>query len=244
MPLDFPAGATGFRCLAQNGGSGPSTELCAPRKDCTFSFLSVPHPEFFIFGNEWRHGLLATIWRGDKPMAEKRTIRAKDIVNDMRAGMSDQELMGKYRLSVKGLESIFKKLEESGTLKRSDLYGRLPSFDDTVNLGSARKLPRNYCALKLVIHEADNPVNQGEIFDASEKGVGVQGMESTQGKTQNLVIDGGDVDDLGAISFRAVCRWSRRDEEGVFLSGFEIVTISDSDMAKLKELIRGATLGF
>ncbi len=177
-------------------------------------------------------------------MGEKRTIRAKDIANDIRSGMSDQELMGKYSLSVKGLESIFKKLEESGTLKRSELYGRLPSFDDTVNLDSARKLPRNYFALTLVIYEEENPVNRGEIFDASEKGVGVQGMESTQGKTQNLVIDGRDVGDLGAISFRAVCRWSRRDDKGICLSGFEIVTISDSDMAKLKELILGAALGY
>ena len=33
-------------------------------------------------------------------MGEKRTIKAKHIVNDIRAGMSDQELMAKYRLSV------------------------------------------------------------------------------------------------------------------------------------------------
>lgn len=176
-------------------------------------------------------------------MAEKRTIKAKDIVNDIRTGMSDHELMGKYNLSVKGLVSIFKKLEESGTVKRSELYCRFPSLDDTVNLGSLRRLPRNYFALVLGILEAGNPVNRGEIFDASEKGVGVKGIEAGPGQTQNLVIDGSDAIDIGEVSFQAVCRWSRRDDDGICLAGFEIVMISDSDLAKLRKLIRGATLG-
>jgi len=176
-------------------------------------------------------------------MAEKRTIRAKDIVNDIRAGMSDHELMGKYRLSVKGLQSIFRKLEESGTMKRSELYGRFPSQDDTVSLGSLRKFPRNYFALVMEISEAGNPGNRGEIFDVSEKGLGVKGFESTLGQTQNLVIDRSDAVDVGEISFQAVCRWTRRDDDGVCLAGFEIETISESDLAKLRKLIRGATLG-
>jgi hypothetical protein len=173
-------------------------------------------------------------------MMGKRTIRAKDIVNDIRAGMSDHELMGKYKLSVKGLESIFRKLEESGTAKRSELYGRFPSLDDTVNLGSLRKLPRNYFALVLGIFEAGNPDNRGEIFDASEKGLGVKGLESTAGQTQNLVIGGSEAVDIGEIYFEAVCRWARRDNDGTCLAGFEIVAISDSDLAKLQKLILGA----
>lgn len=176
-------------------------------------------------------------------MPEKRTIRAKDMVNDIRAGMSDHQLMGKYKLSVKGLESIFKKLEESGTVKRSELYGRFPSFDDTVNLGSIRKLSRNYFALALVIHDADNPLNKGEIFDVSEKGVGVKGMEAEPDQTHTLVIDGSEVDDLGALTFEAVCRWTQRDEHGACLAGFEIAAISESDSEKLRRLIRGVTLG-
>lgn len=178
-----------------------------------------------------------------KTMTEKRTIKAKDIVNDIRAGMSDHELMDKYRLSVKGLESIFKKLEESGTTTRSQLYGRFPSFDDTVNLASARKMPRNYFALVFEICEAGNPDNKGEIFDVSEKGLGVKGMQSAAGQTYTLVIDRNEAVEIGALSFQAVCRWNRVDDDGTCLAGFEIVTISDSDLAKLRKLIRGATLG-
>ncbi|MFH1115791.1 MAG: hypothetical protein V1792_17925 [Pseudomonadota bacterium] len=176
-------------------------------------------------------------------MAEKRIIKAKDIVNDIRAGLSDHELMGKYKLSIRGLESIFKKLEESGTVKRSELYGRIPSFDDTVNLGSLRKIPRNYFALVIGISEEGNPGNRGEIFDASEKGVGIKGLEVGHGETRNLVIDGSDAVEIGEISFQAACRWTRCDDEGVRLAGFEIVEISDPDLDKLRKLIRGATLG-
>lgn len=176
-------------------------------------------------------------------MAHKRIIRAKDIVNDIRGGMPDDELMQKYRLSAKGLASIFTKLEDSGTLKRSELYGRLPSCDDSADLGGARKLPRSYFTFAVWTHEAGNTANQGEVFDISERGVGVRGMTSKPGEFHTLVIDGSDVVDLETIWFQAVCRWTQYDHDGNCLAGFEIVTISDSDLIRLRKLIGGTTLG-
>jgi hypothetical protein len=52
--------------------------------------------------------------------------------------MTDHKLMQKYRLSVNGLKSIFKKLEDVKAIRPSDLYGRNPWYDDTVNVGSVR----------------------------------------------------------------------------------------------------------
>ena len=43
----------------------------------------------------------------------KREIKAKDFVNDIRSGMSDSQIRGKYNLSAQGLESAFKKLLEA-----------------------------------------------------------------------------------------------------------------------------------
>jgi hypothetical protein len=47
---------------------------------------------------------------GDQAMTTKRTIKAKDIVNDIRSGLTNLQLMEKYNLSSKGLQSIFTKL--------------------------------------------------------------------------------------------------------------------------------------
>lgn len=43
-------------------------------------------------------------------MPEKRTVSAKEVVADIRAGASDDLLMSKYGLSEKGLQSVLNKL--------------------------------------------------------------------------------------------------------------------------------------
>jgi hypothetical protein len=48
---------------------------------------------------------------------KKKVIRAKLVLEDIRSGMNDWELMAKYKLSSKGLQSLFKKLGDAGLLK-------------------------------------------------------------------------------------------------------------------------------
>ncbi len=47
----------------------------------------------------------------------KRTVDAKEILEDIKAGMDSTALMEKYQLSEKGLQSLFKKLKDAGVLK-------------------------------------------------------------------------------------------------------------------------------
>lgn len=48
----------------------------------------------------------------------KTVINAKDVLDDVRSGLSDDALMAKYNLSPGGLERLFAKLAELGALKR------------------------------------------------------------------------------------------------------------------------------
>ncbi len=48
---------------------------------------------------------------------KKKVIEAKLVLEDIRSGVSDLELMAKYKLSSKGLQSLFKKLGDAGLLK-------------------------------------------------------------------------------------------------------------------------------
>lgn len=54
----------------------------------------------------------------------KQKIGAREAVNDIRSGMSDADLMQKYGLSEKGLDSLFKKLVEAKLLEESFLSKR------------------------------------------------------------------------------------------------------------------------
>jgi hypothetical protein len=58
----------------------------------------------------------------------KKTLNAKEVLDDIKAGMDDATLMGKYQLSEKGMQSLFKKLVDSGVLKQEELERRTPGL--------------------------------------------------------------------------------------------------------------------
>ncbi len=47
----------------------------------------------------------------------KKTLNAKEVLDDIKAGMDEAALMEKYQLSEKGLQSLLKKLMDAGVLK-------------------------------------------------------------------------------------------------------------------------------
>lgn len=62
----------------------------------------------------------------------KIKINAQDVLDDIGAGMDDSLLMEKYRLSARGLDSLFRKLLDAGIIKESDLDRRMPLRENTV----------------------------------------------------------------------------------------------------------------
>ncbi len=108
-------------------------------------------------------------------MAEKKTISAREVVADIKARTTDEQLMSKHGLSAKGLESLKTKLLTAGLLTREELERKshpaqvagpsvdkralaksiaesvqngLPDAEITKRFGiSTGKLPRVYTAL-------------------------------------------------------------------------------------------------
>ena len=54
----------------------------------------------------------------------KQKLSAKAVMKDLRAGMSNAEIMEKYRISEKGLESLFQKLSGAGVLTQAEIIAR------------------------------------------------------------------------------------------------------------------------
>jgi hypothetical protein len=54
----------------------------------------------------------------------KRKISAKQLVSDIKSGLSDAQLMAKHDLTAKGLQSAFSKLTEAGLINASSLRER------------------------------------------------------------------------------------------------------------------------
>jgi hypothetical protein len=64
----------------------------------------------------------------------KREIKAKQALKDIRSGMDDLTLMEKYKITDKGLTSLFKKLVGAGLMSQRELDGRDSTFVSTVTL--------------------------------------------------------------------------------------------------------------
>ena len=54
-------------------------------------------------------------------MPSKRTINAKEIVSDIRSGMTNRQLMDKYNVSLDKLHNTFKQLLDAHAIERSEL---------------------------------------------------------------------------------------------------------------------------
>jgi hypothetical protein len=66
---------------------------------------------------------------------EKRKLKPKEIIRDIRAGTDDATLMKRYELSAQGLQSVFSKLVKAGMVTQAELDDRVPMAERTVDIG-------------------------------------------------------------------------------------------------------------
>jgi len=179
-------------------------------------------------------------------MMDKREIRARYFVLDMRSGMSNADLMHKYKLSLKGLRSTFDKLLEAKAIKPSEIFRRSILSPDTSDLRvfPVRLLSRQPVGSPLPVYIYDEAWQEtkGLVNNISEAGIGIEGMEVKVDRVQVFVIPAGEVPGVGKIIFEAKCRWARRNKDSdVCESGYQITDISDESLAELRKLIRITT---
>jgi len=178
-------------------------------------------------------------------MSEKRLIAAKDIVQDIRAGLTDAQLMQKYRLSTKGLQSAFSKLVERKIIAAEELYGQSRSGDDTVLIDDMRKIPRHLLTVEIPVFEVGKPEVEGRIVDITENGLGITGFEAVVGDLKSLAIPCRQYLEVDRIQFEAQCRWVAEPEgdSDPRRTGFQITKIEKDGLRNLRELIQLMTLG-
>ena len=185
-------------------------------------------------------------WTGQEfIVSAKRRIDTKELVADIRSGVTDVELMEKYKLSSRGLQRVFTKLVDSGAVMADDLSGRSISHVDSVTLQKVRGSLRALPILSIGVYERINPQIIGRIRDLSEVGVGVSGLEAQVGELKSLVVVPDEFLEVEPFSFEAKCRWSRmRDQGKICNAGFEITDISEGNYIQLLELLQLMTFSF
>jgi hypothetical protein len=157
--------------------------------------------------------------------------------------MTDPELMEKYRLTSRGLQSVYRKLLDAGLLDLADVYGRTAFYDDTIEVDKIRKIRREELEFPLPIYEAEKPQIRGVVNDITERGIGVVGIGARIDETRNFVIPAHEFFRCSPVAFRARCRWANSSEENERdTAGFQITEVSRGDLAELRKLIQALTL--
>jgi hypothetical protein len=170
-------------------------------------------------------------------MNSKRRIGAKELINDIRVGMSASGLMAKYRLSTKGLRTAFRKLVEVDAMSHEELSNLKSLYDASAE--GLRQFERKPMKFPVKIFDGGDPFKSGLVKDISEKGLCVREIEAGVGEIKSFIIRLGSFGDSSTIVFQARCRWVKKSNVSgkTQLAGFEIIDISSLDFGHLNRLI-------
>lgn len=169
-------------------------------------------------------------------------IDGNDLINDVRSGMTDSELMEKYSLSSEGLRFALQTLTDTKVISIEEVYGKNPLQSDTVSVGNDRELPRCYLAIEVPICESEHPEIRGTLRDVTVRGVGIAGIKARIGEVKTLVISAENFIGIEQITFEAECRWARKETDtGEWYAGFQIIAISERCSDELGRLIEAAS---
>lgn len=172
-----------------------------------------------------------------KPLPE-----ARNVLKDVRSGLTDGELMDKYQIAYPDLEKIFNQLLESQAITRGELYGRSSFFLETVSVDTLPESSVHYLAFPIPISDAMNPKAMGRLRTLGETEVGTVGIEAKREEYRTLVVFPEKFVDIGPITFDAMCVWSKSQPEGNYAT-FRITYITQKDLTRPRSVMRSLTLG-
>lgn len=177
-------------------------------------------------------------------MSNPRTINPAELVNDIRSGLTDVQLMEKHEVSPRSLASLLKQLVELKALRQHEVFGRLPDYADDVilenveaTLESLRKLPRQYVDIPVGVVDAKDPATKGRLADVTEEGLGIRGISCQVGEMRTFLITPYQRSEFEPFLVRAECRWFRGTARGEDAAGFKIMGMSDEALHHLRKLV-------
>lgn len=95
---------------------------------------------------------------------QKRKINADVALRDIRSGMTEAELMAKYRLSAKGLQSLFNKLLLAGLIDLEELDLRMPTFMGTMFVSPMPSAPGSEDVAEGTQDVSPSPIRLTEVM--------------------------------------------------------------------------------
>ncbi|MFC1835728.1 hypothetical protein ACFL2Q_13495, partial [Thermodesulfobacteriota bacterium] len=164
----------------------------------------------------------------------------QDFVGDLRSGFTDGQLMEKYRLTTRGLGSVFRSLVEAKTISFSELVRRFPDRADLPEMIAEFRDSTRYCVdFTLPIHESGRPEAVGIVCDISDEGIGTRGLRVQVDEIKTLVIPVDRFFRTGPVMFQGMCCWvDDEDPDSPCTAGFRIIDVLRGNLGELKKIIK------
>jgi PAS domain S-box-containing protein len=175
-------------------------------------------------------------------MTNEKRINAGEIAKDLQLGLSDAQLMDKYKLSLKGLLSLYKRAVEAGIIDACEVHRRFGLSESLVTLEDCRNFPRITIQKTIQIHDIDRPEIKGTISNISESGLRTEALESARGDVRTLVIQPHEVTGTEPLVIEAKCCWSEYQSDGSCTAGYEVVGILRGNLKDLVAQIKNIPL--
>jgi len=167
-------------------------------------------------------------------MAAVRSINPKQFVADIQAGVSDVDLMHKYRISAEGVRDALVTLLARGDIGSVDVHSWGLLFSKAVPIEHIRLITRENVTLELSVYEAGRPDTRGLVANVSPNGLAVRGLPSEAAAEKVLVMPL----KIAPVAVKARCKWAERTGDGTYVAGFEIVKVLKGDWNKFRKAIR------
>lgn len=177
--------------------------------------------------------------------AGTKEINPREILKDIRVGLSDSELMEKHGLSLPMLQEVAKELLRL----RREAPQKTPNppnpIAESVDSGvwHIRQAPRHYAPFWVSVYD-ESRREVGQIGDLSEQGISVEGVKAHVNEIRTFLVLADEFEGVNPIEFVAVCRWVKTEQDnGVDIAGFEIMEISEEDLVEFQKVVHMASRG-
>jgi hypothetical protein len=168
----------------------------------------------------------------------KKRISVKAIVDDIRSGAQDADLLAKYNLPRHGLYGLFRKLLDSKAVSHSELYKSSAIYRERIDSINRRQTPRAGLSVSLPIYDLDSS-SFGVVRDISETGFRIAGIRTDVGEIKKFQLPIDTLMNTAPPLFIAKCRWvaEKGDKERYWVAGFELIEVSEADRSILRNFI-------
>lgn len=164
-----------------------------------------------------------------------RKIPINALVRDIKDGVTDSEIMEKYKLSSEGLKSALRKLLDADAISPFLLTEWSQLFGDSTAMADIRLFKR--CALDfyLPVYDAKDRRGKGRVINVSDSGIALSGIPATVDEYKMLAIP----IKSNRLVLWTKCRWfKKQDPTGADVGGFEVLKVLKGNWEDFFQKIR------